>query len=141
MHKSLSPETNARLLAIWAVVVLAVVFIASPIPWLFLGLGTVFGAIAGTIQLRALRETAASLLTTQTLMEVRRVFRSSRSGRLYLHVFWACMVVLFVLAFALLHGRAYVGLLAGQAALAFTRELLTQRGTVELQTLSIQKGV
>jgi hypothetical protein len=81
------------------------------------------------------------LLTTQTAMDVRRVLSSSRFGRLYLYAFWVSMVVLFALAFYLLRSRAFVGLLAGYSAFAFTRELLTLRGTFELRRLSTEQRV
>ncbi len=139
MHTSLQPKTNAKLLAIWGVVAVAVAVVASPTPWPFLGSGLVLGACAGIIQLRALRESAAALVATQTAMEVRRVLSSSRSGRLYLYVFWFSVVALFALAFYFLRGRAFVGLLAGYSAFAFMRELLTLRGTFELHRLSLEQ--
>ena len=135
MHTSLQPKTNAKLLMIWGVVAFGVAIVASPTPWLFLGVGLVLGVCAGIIQLRALRESAAALVATQTAMEVRRVLSSSRCGRLYLYAFWFSMVVLFALAFSLLGGRAFVGLLAGYSAFAFMRELLTLRGMLELHRL------
>ncbi len=46
------------------------------------------------------------------------------------------MVLLFVIAFFLLHSRAIIGLIAGYSAFALIRELLTLRGTFELQLLS-----
>ena len=132
MHITLQPKTNVRLLIIWSAVAVVVALIASPVPWLFGGVGIALGLCAGIIQLGALRESSASLLATQTAMDVRRVLSSSRCGRLYLYVFWFSMFVLFVLAFYLLRGRAVIGLLAGYSAFAFTRELLTLRGTFEL---------
>ena len=136
MHTSLQPKTNAKLLVIWGVVALIVAVVATPTPWLFIGGGLVLGAWAGIIQLRALRESAAALVATQTAMEVRRVLSSSRSGRLYLYAFWFSMVLLFALAFYFLRGRAVVGLLAGYSAFAFMRELLTLRGTLALHRFS-----
>jgi hypothetical protein len=141
MHTSLQPKTNIKHLALWGIVGVVVAFIASPIPWLFLGLGVALGFCAGLIQLRALRESSASLLTTQTLMDVRRVMSASRSGRIYFYAFWVSQALLFVLAFYLLRGRAFIGLLAGYSAFAFTRELLTLRGTFELRRLSTEQRV
>ena len=141
MHTSLQPKTNIKLMVIWGVVAVVVAFVATPTPWIFLGVGVALGICAGFIQLRSLRESSASLLTTQTAMDVRRVFSSSRTGRLYLYAFWVSMAVLFVLAFCLLGGRAPVGLLAGYSAFAFARELLTLRGTFELHRLSTEQRV
>lgn len=136
MHTSLSPKTNIRLIILWAVVSVATFLFVSPTPWFFLALGGVLGAVAGFIQLRALREASAQLLQAVTMMDVRRVLRSSRWGRLYLWGFWLSMVLLFVLAFFLLHSRAIIGLIAGYTAFALIRELLNLRGTFELQHLS-----
>ena len=141
MHTTLQPKTNMRLLAIWGIVAVVVAFIASPTPWLFLGVGVALGVCAGIIQIRALRESSTSLLTTQTALDVRRVLSSSRFGRLYLYALWGSMAVLFTLAFYLLRGRAFVGILAGYSAFAFARELLTLRGTFELHRLSTEQRV
>jgi hypothetical protein len=141
MHTSLKPRTTITLLAIWGVVAVVVACVASPRPWLFFGIGVVLGVCAGVIQLRSIRESSAIFPTTQTAMDVRRVLGSSRAGRLYLYVFWGSMAVLVALAFCLLRGRAFIGLLAGYSAFAFTRELLTLRGTIELSRLSKEQGV
>ena len=141
MHTSLQPMTTVRLLALWGVLALVVGFIASPTPWLFLGVGVALGGCAGIIQLRAIREASAALLAAQTAMDVRRAFNSTRCGRLYLYVFWCSMVVLTFLAISLLRDRAIEGIVAGYSAFAFTRELLTLRGTIELRGLSTEKRV
>lgn len=139
MHTTLKPKTNMTLLVVWGIAAVVVTLIAPPTQWLFLGVGAALGVCAGVFQLRALRESSASLITTQTAMEVRLVLSSSRFGRRYICAFWASMVVLFALAFYLLRGRAFVGLLAGYSAFAFIRELLTLRGTFELRRLSLEQ--
>jgi uncharacterized membrane protein len=139
MHLSLQPKTNARLLILWGLVAVVVALAVSPTPWLFLGVGGGLGLCAGIIQLRALRESSASLLAAQTAMDVRRALSSSRSGRRYLYAFWGSMAVLVVLAFCCLRGRAGVGLLAGYPAFACAREFLTLRGTFELRRLSAEQ--
>ena len=125
----------------WGGLAIVVVFIASPTPWFFYAFGVALGVPAGIIQLRALRESSASLLTTESALDVRRVLSSSHAGRLYLYAFWSSMAVLSALAFCLLRGRAFVGLLAGYSAFAFMRELLTLRGTFELRRLSMEQRV
>lgn len=139
MHTSLQPMANMRLLALWGVLAFAVAFLTSPTPWLFLGVGVALGGCAGIIQLRVLRATSAALLAAQTAMDVRRAFSSTRCGRLYLYVFWFSMAVLTFLAISLLRDRAMEGIVAGYSAFAFTRELLTLRGTFELRQLSMEQ--
>ena len=46
MHTSLQPKTNMKLLALWGIVAGVVAFMASPTPWLFLGLGVALGFCA-----------------------------------------------------------------------------------------------
>jgi hypothetical protein len=141
MHASLRPRTNMKLLVIWGVGAVAIAFVVSPPPWLFLGVGFALGACAGAVQLRSLRESSASLLSTRTAMDVRRVLSSSGTGRLYLYAFWGSMALMFGLAFYLLRERALAGLIAGYTAFAFARELLTLRGTFELRRLSMDERV
>jgi hypothetical protein len=136
MHATLKPATNIKLMVVWAVLAVLVTVIGSPTPWIFLLAGAVFGAVAGWMQLLAFREASGAMLAAQTAMEVRRALSSSRWGRRYLVTLWVGVLFLFVLAAYLLRGRAFIGLLAGYSAFAFTRELLTLRGTFELKRLS-----
>jgi hypothetical protein len=140
MHSSLLPKTNMLLLAMWSALAAAVAALVSPTPWSFLAMGLVQGVCAGVLQLRALRESTASYLTTRTAMDVRRVLSSSRSGQLYLNIFWICMAVQFALAFYFLRGGVFIGLIASYSAFAFARELITLRGTFELHRLAMKRG-
>jgi len=140
MHPSLKPKTNIRLIVVWALIAVSVAVISSPIPWLFLGLGVVLGTCADFIQLLALCESSRSLLVSETAMDVRRALSSSRWGRRYLYTLWFCVVLLFLLAFYFLRSRAVVGLFASYSAFAFMRELLTLRGTFELERLSTEQS-
>jgi uncharacterized membrane protein (Fun14 family) len=129
-------KTNIRVIILWAVISVATFLFASPTPWFFFALGAVLGAVTGFIQLWAMRQASAQLMQAVTMMDVRRALRSSGWGTLYLWGFWLSMALLFVLAFFLLHSRAIIGLIAGYSAFALIRELLTLRGTFELQLLS-----
>ena len=139
MHPSLQPKANKKLLLIWGLVASTVGFVASPVPRIFLAVGSALGVFAGVIQLRALRESASALLAAQTLIEVRRALKLSRNGRRYLFVFWTSMIVLLVMAFGLRGSHAPVALLAGYSAFAFMREALTLRGGIELQKISLKR--
>jgi len=77
------------------------------------------------MQLVALRESTPLFLQTETWGDVRKVLRASRRGRRYLWYFWIVQIVLFILAFALLRGQAFIGLLAGYSVFSFARELIT----------------
>jgi prepilin signal peptidase PulO-like enzyme (type II secretory pathway) len=136
MHTSLLPKTNIRLIVLWAAISITAALFTLPTTWLFLILGAILGAVTGFIQLLAMRQASEQLLQTVTMMDVRRALQTSRRGRFYLWGFWLSMVLLFVLAFYVLHSRAIIGLIAGYSAFALIRELLTLKGTFELQLLS-----
>jgi hypothetical protein len=138
VHASLSPKSNAILLAAWTAGAVAVSLIAPLVPWLLLALGTVFGAILGLMQRQALRESRAVLIATQTAMDVRRALTGSRPGRAYLYALWGSALLILTVAFALPHGGRYYGGLAGYFALAAIRELITLRETFVLQTLAVE---
>jgi hypothetical protein len=74
-------------------------------------------------------------------MDVRRAFSSSKWGRLYLWSFWAAGVALLCGAIFLAPEQAFPAFFGSYAALAFAREMLTLRGTRELQKLSAETGV
>lgn len=78
------------------------------------------------------------MLTAKTLLDVRRVLSSSRTGRLYLYTFWLSVALLCALTISLHQKYEFVGFSVGYSAFAFTRELLTLRGTYELHRLSTE---
>jgi hypothetical protein len=141
MHTSLHPRTNIWLLVIWGVAAAAVTSFASPVPWPFLGFGSVIGVCLGILQLKALRASSSSFLKTRTAMEVRRAFGSSMWGRLYLWSFWVSSIALLGAAIFLLPEQAFVAFFGSYSAFAFARELLALRGIFELQKLSSEGGI
>jgi len=139
MHATLTPKTNIKLIVLWAVIAVLVAIFGSPTPWLFLLLGIVLGAGAGFMQLLALRESSRPLKAAQTAMEVRRALSSSRWGKRYLFTLWFTMALLAALGVYFLRSRWFIGQFAGYSAFAFVRELLTLRGTFELERLSTEQ--
>jgi hypothetical protein len=139
VHTSLLPKSNLVLLAVWAATVVIVSLVAPTTPWLLLGLGGFFGLCSRLLQIRALRESKSALITTQTAMDVRRALSSSRYGRLYLYALWGAVVLLLFAAYYLQTGGAHFGALAGYAAFAALRELLTLRSIYELQALAAER--
>jgi len=136
MHASLRRKTNLLMLEVWFVAALAISFFARPIPWLLLASGALLGAIAGALQLRAMRSSSGAFLASTSMQEVRRAMTASGGGRAYIYVFWGSAVLLVVLAWSLLGPRFPLGWAASYATFAFTRELVTFRGIIELESLS-----
>lgn len=136
MHTTLQPKTQMVLMSIWSAVILAVLVVASPRPWLFLGIGAGFGLLGGILQLRAFRESPARFVAAKTAVEVRRAISASRFGRLYIYTFWLSQIAIFALSFFLLGGRAIVGFIGGYASFSLVRELLTLPGSYELRRFS-----
>ena len=135
VHTSLRPRTNIWLLAVWGVGGAVAGIFASQMSWLLLGAGAVVGVCLGILQLRALRASAASLVATRTAMEVRRALSSSKWGRLYLWSFWVAGIALLGGSILLAPEQAFLAFFGSYATLAFARELLTLRGTRELEKL------
>jgi hypothetical protein len=136
VHASLSPKSNAILLAAWTAGAVAVSLIAPAVPWLLLALGAVLGAVVGMMQRQALRESRAGLIASQSAMDVRRALAASGSGRTYLYALWGSALLLVAAAYAIPQGGKYFGGFAGYFALAAIRELVTLRETLLLQTLA-----
>jgi len=105
-------------------------------PWILLGVGALLGAIAGLIQLRALRESANSLVAAASAMDVRRALTSTRAGRMYVYVFWSSTVLLLVLALVARGGGGLLGWIAGACAFKALREAITLPATFELERAS-----
>ena len=140
MHTSLRPRTNIWLLAVWGGVAAVVIAFASPVPWPFFAAGGITGVCLGVLQVKAFRASFQSFLASQTAMDVRRALGSSHWGRLYLWSFWAAGVALLGVAVYLLRERAFVAFFGAYATFAFARELVTLRGTFELQRLSTESA-
>ena len=96
MHASLRRKTNLLMLEVWFVAALAISFFARPIPWLLMASGALLGAIAGALQLRAMRSSSGAFLASTSMQEVRRAMTASGGGRAYIYVFWGSAVLLVV---------------------------------------------
>ena len=135
MHWTLRPRPNIWLAAGWVVIAAGIVAFVSPVPWIFVLAGFIAGACLGFLQLKALRASPESFAASRTAMEVRRALVSSRWGRLYVRFFWVASLALIGSAIALQPGNALIAFFAAYAPFAFARELMTLRGTYELQRL------
>ena len=137
MHTTLLPKTNLRLLAVWLAISLCVGVIANPIPWLLFAIGGVLGAVAGLLQLRALRQSHRQLVVASTALEVRRAMAATQAGRAYLICFWFQAVVVTIASILLYRAQFMLAWAAGYSAFAAVREALTIRGTIELNAAEL----
>jgi hypothetical protein len=135
VHASLKTKTNARLMVAWALGLCAVIVVSPPVTWTTVVLGSAFGLFGGALQLNAMRVSAAQLISATTLLEVRRGFSSSVFGRTYLWTFWVSQFALLVVSVLAYGSRAFVAMIAGYLAFALSRELVTMRGTRQLERM------
>lgn len=135
MHASLKTKTNARLMVAWTLGLCVVIAVSTPVTWITLALGCSFGLVGGVLQLNAMRVSAVQLTSATTLLEVRRDFSSSIFGRTYLWTFWASQITLLVVSVLAYGSRAFVAIIAGYLAFALSRELVTIRGTRQLERM------
>jgi hypothetical protein len=140
VHASLSPKSTFTLLAAWAAGAVVVSIIAPAVPSQLLALGAALGAVLGTMQLRALRESRVALIASRSAMDVRRALAATGSGRAYLYALWGAVVLILAAAYTLPNGGRHLGALAGYLALAAVRELITLRETFVLQALAIESA-
>jgi hypothetical protein len=135
VHASLKTKTNARLIVAWALGLCAVIAASTPVTWITVAFGGAFGLVGGTLQLNAMRVSAVQLTSATTLLEVRRGFSSSIFGRTYLWLFWVSQIALLVVSVWAYGSRAFVAMIAGYLAFALSRELVSIRGTRQLERL------
>ena len=140
MHASLSPRSNATLLAAWTTGAVIVSLIAPVVPFLLLAVGASLGGVLGVMQRRALRESRVALIAAQSTMDVRRALAATGSGRAYLYALWCSVVLTLVAAYTLPSGGKYLGFFAGYFALAAIRELITLREAYVLQALAVESA-
>jgi hypothetical protein len=133
MHWSLTPGGNARLIALWLVLGgLASLLLAAPARLEFALGGGALGAIGGWLQLMAMRETSAALLSARDAMAVRRTLASTRWGKGYLVLFWTSQAAIIGSAIATQALHAAAAALTGYCAFALVREAITLVGAREL---------
>jgi hypothetical protein len=142
MHTSLTKKTNLALCALWLAIAVLASFI-SPVPlWAPCALGSVLGLAAGVLQLRALYDSASSLVLATNALEVRRALRSSWAGRLYIYFLWLSILTIMAFAAFWFRGTDGVpsGMIIGAAAFAFVREGMSVPGAVHLEKMSERKS-
>jgi len=125
MHTTLKPIWNIALLVIWAIAAAVFALSASLIPWVSLAAGFLFGSSAGMIQARTLRASKSAFTTATSLMEVRQVLQASTSGKTYLILLWAELILLLFLAIWFYRPDVFGAFAASYCAYAFARELTT----------------
>jgi hypothetical protein len=122
---------------VWFVVALVFTFAARPTPWLLLACGVFLGAVAGALQLRAIRQSPSAFLTSTSLLDVRRAMTATAAGRLYVYFFWGSAIALVALA-AFVFGNGFLlSWAASYCILAFTRESVAMRGVIELESMAV----
>lgn len=132
MHASLTPKNNLRLIAVSASIVAAVAWFGS-VPASLFGIGALLGAVAGLLQLRALRQSQAEFLRAANALAVRRALASSLFGKIYLVLFWVSAVIFVTLSIVLLQQRFAIGWLAAYCCFAVVRDSVALPATFELQ--------
>jgi len=138
VHASLSPKINAILLPVWIAGAVSVSLIAPAVPSVLLALGVVLGAALGMLQRRALRESRAALIASQSAMDVRQALAATGSGRAYLYALYGSVLLVFAAAYAIPLGGTHFGAIAAYFALTAVRELITLRETFVLQALAVK---
>lgn len=138
MHPSLTTKTNVALSILWFAVAAAISMLNSQSMWAPVAVGAFLGILAGALQLRALRESAASLVLATSALEVRRALRTSRAGRLYTYFLWLSIFTSMAFSAFWFRGTSAVpsGMIVGAAAFAFVRELISLPGVAVLEKMS-----
>jgi len=124
MHKSLMSGPNRLLITGLGAVVAVLVVVTSGAAAVSCAVGGAFGVGAGVVQARALRADALAFNATRTVLEVRRVLRSSLNGKLAIFLGWACAVVLLPIALRSKGVVAPINWFAGYLAFMLLRDLI-----------------
>jgi len=135
MHLTLRPKSNLVLIACWMAIATTALVIAHYRTVPIMTIGAVLGLFGGLLQRRAMRLSAHQLVAARTAVEIRSVFKATAPGRLYISIFWATAAALLVCALVLNRGDAGIAMLSGYSAQALMREIVTLKGTFELQSL------
>ena len=121
MNTTLKPVTNLAVCGMWLALI-ALSFAWRPVRWEIGILSGGLGVAAGFLQARALRESAAGFGQTVSMMDVRRVMRSSVGGKVAIWLLWINFAIFMVWSFK----TGSVGsMLLGFGAFGLTRDLIT----------------
>lgn len=132
MHASLTPRTNYKLIALWSVLAAACLpSSTTSVAPLFVAFGS-GGAIAGSLQSRALRERQDSFRQATAVLEVRRAFAASPTGKVALAMAWIAAGALLALALTRAEFANPQSVLGCYAAFALARECASLPGVLAL---------
>jgi hypothetical protein len=123
MHATLTPQTNAKLSVLWALMLTACLFISTQPALLPLGGFAIAGLCAGLLQARAIRHDPSKFLAAETALAVRAALASSLGGKVSIALLWLAGAAMLWVVFTS-DGRAVPQTVVGSyAAFALTREL------------------
>jgi hypothetical protein len=134
-HATLSPKTNIVLIFVFASLAAFMSLRFEPFPVLLLPMGLGLGVIGGLLQLKSFREGKEGFKSAKTMLEVRRVLKSTKSGKRYIYFLWASNLMLVVVGIAT-SSNPGVHIFVGYFALMSAREIVTLKSTFELAKLN-----
>jgi len=121
-----------ELLVLWlAALVVSLVF-SQPKPPAVIYIAVITGGIAGLLQSRAVVGTAQDWVAANTALQLRRVLRSTPSGKYSIYLLWLFACALVLLAFNGRPESTLVTLVAGYSAFAFVRDAVVLPALLKL---------
>ena len=137
-HSSLDFWSNVKILIIWGLFILVLVFINNFTGISLLIWGLLLGSIGGVMQYLGFLENRKSFHEAKTMKEVRNKLKNTKWGKAYLYYLWIANLTLVIIAF-IIRNNPFIDVLIGYFSLMFARELITLKPSYELSNNDKEK--
>ena len=129
MHKSLTPQFNIILLTIWFGVLALSLYFGWPHVSGIAGITFVAGMAAGTLQARALVNSAEKFRISETARQIRSTLVSTRPGKYAILLLWGTVIGVVIWVVVTKPNNPIIFLFSAYAAFALARELFSLKAT------------
>ena len=127
-HWTMRPRPNIVLTIVWTFLLLFLLAVTRPLPWVSLAMGLACGGVAGELQRRSFQLSSDALFRATTAREIRETLRSRAPGKLYIAVYWifsVFFVLLPMLRVGWMGSYAFMAPLIAHFAFTMVRDGLT----------------
>ena len=138
IHSTLKTSTNIVMIFIWGCLAGIFAYLSAPYSLLLVVIGTILGAIGGTMQYCAFEESKENFLDASSMLEVRKKLKETKWGKRYIPFLWSGNLLLVTVVIVMHKGNMALEIMAGYFTFMFIREIITLKPTIELGELSKQ---
>ena len=131
MHSAPTVRVNVALIVLWITVLAALLLTVTPIPYVTVLVGVLFGIPCGFFQKQALSSVSEAIATARTALEIRKALTSVSSGKRTTGLQWLGTATVLISA-VLQNQNTIAAFVSGYCSLMLARDIIVLKAVRKL---------